>query len=344
MSNALRFMIRWFSYPVIFGGAAASMIWLLYRGIPYWPSTPIIAAVGILLLALLERVQPFREDWLEDHLDTLTDLIHMVVNLSVIQFTATVLARLGDWVPAELRVFPTELPLWVQLLIVAAVLDLSLYAMHRISHRVPWLWRLHEPHHSAERLYWMNGERRHPLHAAIMAGPGLLVLFAMGAPSALVATWFGILTVHLAFQHSNLNYSLGWLSRVIGVAEMHRWHHKRDFEDAQVNFGEFLLVWDQLLGTFYSGASKPGCLEVGLRDRNYPTGYVGQFFHAFQRHPTVDPGTLAHIVNHVESGCDMANARAAGNNVPNAPGIRHSCRADATPKLTTPRIKPSRPR
>ncbi|AHC77232.1 Hypothetical protein SCV20265_3118 [Pseudomonas aeruginosa SCV20265] len=62
-------------------------------------------------MALLERVQPFRDDWLEDHQDTLTDIIHMVVNLSVIQITATVLARLGDWVPAEFRVFPTELPL-----------------------------------------------------------------------------------------------------------------------------------------------------------------------------------------------------------------------------------------
>lgn len=283
MGNSLRFMVRWFSYPAIFGGAAAWMIWLLYADIPYWPSTPIIAALGVLLVALLERVQPFREDWLEDHQDTLTDIIHMLVNLSVIQFTATVLARLGDWVPAELRVFPAELPLWAQLVMVAAVLDLSLYAMHRISHLVPWLWRLHEPHHSAERLYWMNGERRHPLHAAIMAGPGLLVLFALGSPSALVATWFGILTVHLAFQHANLDYSLGWLRRVIGVAETHRWHHKRDFEDAQVNFGEFLLLWDQLLGTFYDSASQPGRAEVGLNDRDYPTAYLGQLVKPFRR-------------------------------------------------------------
>ncbi|WP_422822321.1 sterol desaturase family protein [Vreelandella nanhaiensis] len=34
--------------------------------------------------------------------------------------------------------------------------------MHRASHRIGWLWRLHAPHHSAERLYWLNGKRRHP--------------------------------------------------------------------------------------------------------------------------------------------------------------------------------------
>src|SRR3546814_18446151 len=82
-----------------------------------------------------------------------------------------------------------------------------------------------------------------------MAGPGLVVLLISGVPSAVVATWFGILTVHLAFQHSNLDYSVGWLRHVLGVAEVHRWHHKRDFEDAQVNFGEFSTAWDQMFGT-----------------------------------------------------------------------------------------------
>ncbi|MEA1605704.1 sterol desaturase family protein [Pseudomonas spirodelae] len=283
MSTSLRFALRWLSYPLVFGGSAAFMVWALYAGVPYWPSTPLVAAVGLLAVAGLERIQPFREGWLEDHQDTLTDLVHMLVNLSVIQFTAEILARLGDAVPATVRLFPVESRLWVQLLLVAVVLDLSLYAMHRISHHVPWLWRFHMIHHSAERLYWMNGERRHPLHAMLMAGPGLVLLFASGAPSAVVATWFGILTVHLGFQHSNLDYRLGWLRHVIGVAEIHRWHHKRDFEDAQVNFGEFLMVWDRLFGTFYDSTGKQGDANVGLRERDYPKGYLGQLTEPFGR-------------------------------------------------------------
>ena len=282
MGNFFSFDIRWFSYPAVFGGTAAGMIWLLYDGAPYWPTTPIIAAIGILAVAILERLKPFRESWLEDHQDTWTDLIHLIVNLSIIQFTATVLSLLGDWVPDTARVFPTSLPLWCQLILVAVILDFSLYSMHRVSHHIPWLWRLHAPHHSSERLYWMNGERRHPLHAAIMAGPGLLVLFASGAPSLLVATWLGILTVHLAFQHSNLDYSLGWLRKVIAVAETHRWHHKRELEDNQVNYGEFLLVWDHLLGTFFDGAVRLGKPDVGLREHNYPTGYWAQLIVPFR--------------------------------------------------------------
>jgi sterol desaturase/sphingolipid hydroxylase (fatty acid hydroxylase superfamily) len=265
------------------------MIWTLYTGVPYWPTTPLVAAVGLLLIAGLERIQPFREAWLEDHQDTATDLLHMLVNLSVIQFTAGVLVELGDAVPASVRLFPNKSPLWLQLLLVIAVLDLSLYAMHRISHRVYWLWRFHMPHHSAERLYWMNGERRHPLHAVLMASPGLVILFASGAPSAVVATWFGVLTVHLAFQHSNLDYRVGWLRHIIGVAEIHRWHHKRDFEDAQVNFGEFLMVWDRIFGTFYDSLGKLGQAEVGLHETDYPKNYLGQLIEPFE-HDRVNKG------------------------------------------------------
>ena len=289
MPSFLQLALRWVSYPLVFGGSATFMIWTLYTGVPYWPTTPLVAAVGLLLIAGLERIQPFREAWLEDHQDTATDLLHMLVNLSVIQFTAGVLVELGDAVPASVRLFPNKSPLWLQLLLVIAVLDLSLYAMHRISHRVYWLWRFHMPHHSAERLYWMNGERRHPLHAVLMASPGLVILFASGAPSAVVATWFGVLTVHLAFQHSNLDYRVGWLRHIIGVAEIHRWHHKRDFEDAQVNYGEFLMVWDRIFGTFYDSLGKLGQAEVGLHETDYPKNYLGQLIEPFE-HDRVNKG------------------------------------------------------
>lgn len=285
MSTSVQFVLRWLSYPLVFGGSAAFMLWALYAGVPYWPSTPLVAAGGLLTVAALERLQPFRQDWLEDHQDSLTDLLHMLVNLSVIQFTAEVLARLGDAVPAAIRLFPVESPLWLQLLLVAGVLDLSLYLMHRISHQVPWLWRFHMIHHSAERLYWMNGERRHPLHAALMAGPGLVLLFACGAPAAVVATWLGILTVHLGFQHCNLDYRIGWLRHIFGVAEIHRWHHKRDFADAQVNFGEFLMVWDQLLGTYHDSAGKLGEAEVGMHEQDVPKDYLGQLVVPFGLKP-----------------------------------------------------------
>lgn len=283
MRDSFRWVIRWGSYPLVFGGAALVALHALYRGFAYWPLLPVVSVAGVAAVVLLERLQPFRDSWLHDHQDTLTDVLHNVVNLALIQVTAAWIARLGDLVPAEWRTFPVQAPIWLQLLLVACVLDLSLYAVHRASHTVQWLWRLHAPHHSAERLYWLNGERRHPLHAVLMAGPGLVVLFLAGTPSDLVAAWFALLIIHLAFQHSNLDYRLGPLRHVIGVAETHRWHHKREFEDAQVNFGEFFIFWDKLFGTFFDSRNQLGDHEVGLREPDYPRSYWGQLMQPFRR-------------------------------------------------------------
>ena len=173
MKQLAQSILRWGSYPLVFGGSTLAIVYTAYAGMAYWPMVPAISLAGVLAVAVLERFRPFRAAWLADHGDTNTDIAHTVVNLAVIQLTAMWIARLGDFVPPEWRLFPVQWPLWSQLLLVAAVFDIGLYAVHRVSHAVPWLWRLHAPHHSAERLYWLNGERRHPLHAALMAAPGL---------------------------------------------------------------------------------------------------------------------------------------------------------------------------
>lgn len=51
-----RYVIRWMSYPLIFGGTAAFMVWALYTGIPPWPTTLLIAIVSLFTIAALEQI------------------------------------------------------------------------------------------------------------------------------------------------------------------------------------------------------------------------------------------------------------------------------------------------
>lgn len=179
-------------------------------------------------------------------------------------------------------VWPTHWPVFIQAIAVGLVIDFSLYAVHWLSHRYAWLWKFHAVHHSAERLYWLNGERRHPLHAAMMAGPGLVLVVLLGAPAHVVGAWLAFLAVHLAFQHSNLDYRIGWLRHIVGAAEVHRWHHKREYEDAQVNFGEFWMLWDHLFGTFRMPKEPLQADSVGLNDVAFPRGYWPQLLSPFK--------------------------------------------------------------
>lgn len=270
----MRSLIRYAAYPVIAGGALVTLITWTAQGIAYWPAFPLLAAVGILAVAALERIAPHDATWLHDQGDLAADLVHNAINLSVLLLTVQGLLMLAPLADAR-GPWPAHWPIAAQVLLAGAILDVGLYAMHRVSHRVEWLWRLHAIHHSPERLYWLNGERRHPLHAVILAGPGLLANVALGAPAAVIDCWLTFLTVHLAFQHANLDYTIGPLRSWIAVAEVHRLHHHRDAEHVQVNYGEFWMIWDRLFGTArdpVAGVSD----SVGLHGAPVPMRYLAQ--------------------------------------------------------------------
>lgn len=277
-------VIRYGSYPLILGATAVVLFGGLAAGWPYFPTVPLTVAAALACVALLERRLPFHSAWGRDQRDSVCDTIHAVVNLGVLLAVHGVVAALaplwsaGTW-------WPDQWPLWAQALAVGVMLDLSLYSVHWLSHRVDWLWRFHAIHHSSERLYWLNGERRHPLHAGMMAAPGLLIVVLMGAPALAVGAWLGLLAVHLAFQHSNLDYRVGPLRFVIGAAEVHRWHHKREYEDAQVNYGEFWMFWDHLFGTFRLPKHKLDANEVGLKETDSPMDYGAQLVYPFRSQP-----------------------------------------------------------
>lgn len=273
----MRTLIRYTAYPLVFGGAATAILVVGPRD--FWPAVPLVVAVSLLTVALLERVQPYRRVWNQDQGDTWTDTVHNVVNLALMVAAVAGLALLDESREFP-RGWPDSWPIGVQVLFAGTILDVSLYAMHRLSHHAPRLWRLHTPHHSPQRLYFLNGERRHPVSAVVLATPGLAILAALGAEPLAVQLWFAVLTVHLAFQHANIDYSLGPLAGLLGVAETHRWHHLRALETSQVNFGEFWMIWDRLGGTYHAGTRADD--EMGLHQDDVPANYLAQITYPFR--------------------------------------------------------------
>ncbi|OGT57200.1 MAG: sterol desaturase [Gammaproteobacteria bacterium RIFCSPHIGHO2_12_FULL_63_22] len=286
ISSAIRFA----AYPVVVGASVAAILPIAAGELPPWPGYALVAALGMASVAILERLRPYQQAWLHDHGDLATDIVHTVVNLGLLSATALGLHALRLDLPS---VWPHHWPLWIQMLLAGAVIDLGLYAMHRLSHRVDWLWRLHATHHSSERLYWLNGERRHPLSALLLGAPGIVTAVGLGAPPAVISAWLTLLTVHLAFQHANLDYRLGPLRYLLGVGEIHRWHHKREFEDAQVNFGEFWMFWDHLFGTFHDRSNGVQAADVGLREAGFPQRYVDQLRWPFRRPASSVPSSAS---------------------------------------------------
>lgn len=274
-------LIRWGSYPLIFGVCTGMQLAILWLHLPYWPLAPIIAALGLTAVALLERLQPYETLWLNDHHDTNVDILHALTSLTLIFTSIEIATVILKFMPVS-AIWPTDWPIGVQVLTAGFIIDFGLWFMHWLSHKNDLLWRLHALHHSAERLYWLNGERRHPLSAVVLAAPGISVVVLLGAPPEIIGCWLSIITVHLAFQHANLDYSVGSFRRLLGVAEVHRWHHKREYEDAQVNFGEFWMIWDHVFGTYRYQKNGVRAGEVGMKE-SMPITYIAQIKWPFFR-------------------------------------------------------------
>ena len=73
-------------------------------------------------------------------------------------------------------------PLWLKLPLALWVNDVGAYWAHRASHTIPFLWRFHAIHHSAEHLDWLVNTRAHPFDLVFtrLTGLGLVYLVGIG--------------------------------------------------------------------------------------------------------------------------------------------------------------------
>lgn len=283
MRSLVGAVIRYSIYPVLFGAAVAGLVTGASRGAAYVAFGPAILVSSAAIVIALERWWPHAPAWQSDHGDRKTDILHLIGNLAVSQLSLATYAAVYMLRNGRAVAWPTHAPVALQILLATLIVDVGLYAVHRASHGSGSLWKLHAIHHSPRRVYWLNGQRRHLVHELLEGAPGLLVLFALGAPPITYACAVAIVTAHLMFQHGNIDYRVGPLRYVFAVAELHRWHHQRLWQDVQGNYGAVFSMWDWIFGTaLHKQGDAP--LDVGMDDEpDLPEDWSGQQIWPFRR-------------------------------------------------------------
>jgi sterol desaturase/sphingolipid hydroxylase (fatty acid hydroxylase superfamily) len=160
-------------------------------------------------------------------------------------------------------------PLWLKFILCLVLLDLTLYAQHRLFHKLDFLWRWHAPHHGDRDLNVASGVRFHPGEALISFAVKAAAIAALGAPVAAVILFEVMLSGASLFNHAN--WSMGRadavLRKLIVTPDMHRLHHSRAPREALMNFGFFLSVWDRLFASYKHTPDTPHeALPLGLDD------------------------------------------------------------------------------
>lgn len=230
-----------------------------------------VTTVGILLLAMLtERWQPFRAEWNRGQGDTLTDLTSAGVLAGLIDPLLKYLGPIlivGSYaylpVNPQLRVLE-ELPYALQLGAVILLMEFMKYWMHRLHHLWPKLWWLHAMHHSSRRLYALNNLRFHPLNYSLNVLGSLLPLMLVGTPQELILAYLAFTQPVVMWQHANLDARHGLLNYLFSTNELHRWHHSNLAQEANNNYGNALILWDLVFGTFKYQVGENAPRQLGL--------------------------------------------------------------------------------
>jgi len=257
----------------------------------YW-----LLGVSLFFFAL-EVLRPWRKDQPKFRKDFWLDAFYMFFNFflfSLIIYNA-VSTVVVDWFHQALGAIGItnlvaievgNLSVWMQFLILFVLRDFIQWNIHRLLHRVPFLWEFHKVHHSVEemgfaahlRFHWMEGV----IYRVIEYLP--LALIGFGIKEFFIVHAFTTAVGH--FNHSNIRVPLGPFKYLFNNPQMHIWHHAKDLPKNHrfgMNYGLTLSVWDYLFKTAYV-PSNGRDIELGFHDMDeFPKTFWGHITHGFSR-------------------------------------------------------------
>lgn len=198
--------------------------------------------------------------------DVVVEMIGSLVLLSLTQPLVLLTSGLlmAAWFPGlENSLAGQALVLQVALLLIFD--DMAQYWWHRLSHTVPWLYKLHRPHHDAPYMSVRIVYRNNIFYYALMPSlwfSGALIYMGLGE----VYAYYLVIKLTIIYgAHSDVRwdaplYRIAWLSplmwvleRTISTPSTHSAHHGRHASDGithyKGNFGNLLFFWDVLFGT-----------------------------------------------------------------------------------------------
>ncbi len=179
--------------------------------------------------------------------DTLTNIYLMLLNSTIeLLFRGVYLLVLLYFYKHRLFSVTNAFSYWF-LLVLAE--DFLYYWLHRFDHEIRFFWAIHVTHHSSEKMNFTVGFRSsvfQPLYRFIYFIPLGLAGFR---PLDIVFV-YSATQIWGIFVHTELIGKMGWLEYILVTPSHHRVHHASNPKYLDKNMGMFLIIWDQLFGTF----------------------------------------------------------------------------------------------
>jgi sterol desaturase/sphingolipid hydroxylase (fatty acid hydroxylase superfamily) len=234
----------------------------------------------IVTMIILERLYKYRYA-VSQRSVLVRDISSTLVNLYITGTVAVmvfvpILAFFPEYFLGRERFFASSEylgPFWLQIIVSTLFVSFFRYWMHRLQHKVPFLWELHSYHHRVTDLRASNLLVSHPIDYALRNILVFIVLALIGFNPLAILIGVSTLRVSSTFSHCGGDVKAGFLNYIFVTPEVHRWHHSAKVPAGHkysVNYGVGFIVWDILFGTFYL-PRKDGVAEQPQR-LGHPSG------------------------------------------------------------------------
>lgn len=237
-----------------------------------------------MVFILIEKLFPlhcdqpvFRPGWQTDFTHFIVN--HLLVGLALLIVNFAIHRLFGWLVWAPLQIWVGGLPFFAALFLVLLVADLVQYWTHRAYHEIPFLWRFHAVHHSAEHMDWMAGSRLHLFELLTTRVSILGVLYVMGFSQAITDVYIVIVGFQAVFNHANVRlpeiFGKAPFKWLIVTPDFHHWHHSSEREAIDRNYAAHFAFVDYIFGTAVRSDRRfPG--KYGVLGDYMPPGFVRQ--------------------------------------------------------------------
>lgn len=297
MKNSLHYIVSWMSWPVLLAGCVSATAYGIAIDKPVLAFNIAYLTLAFSLLAL-ERLMPHEKEWLDNDGQTFANLAHTLLSKGVVQGLLVfggVIGITSMITPAGepgYSIWPREWPMWTQVILGLIAAEFMLYWAHRLSHEWYPLWRFHAVHHSVTRLWVINTGRFHFVDSVVSIVLGISVLVILGAPLEVI-TWLSAITAFIGMlTHCNVEMRFGPISWIFNTPGLHRWHHSRDLREGNRNYGENLMLWDQLFGTYINPVDRRPPANIGIAEE-MPVSFWRQLIWPFKTFRYIPPAKQA---------------------------------------------------
>ncbi len=127
-------------------------------------------------------------------------------------------------------------------------MDFLYYLQHRLFHRVPWLWKLHAPHHYSPMVnIWAtsrNAILTNFLFVYLLVSPWFA--YMCDSPDGFFVGAMVTAALDL-FRHANIRIDVPIVRGIFLLPQDHHRHH--DADKSSANYGANFIIWDRLFGT-----------------------------------------------------------------------------------------------